>query len=188
VVRRGISDAGVRWRWGAVTALVTLAAVAPAVRAHASSLQDRIANGRYATVFTPGVPSGEQLSLSIVNNSIATMELTCFPSDAVAPLLHGSHYANVFIIPPVARIHIVQGHFRYSGSAAVSSTPRLADKVTTAKFTLKGSYLPAGPSYHYFSALDNEVISTLVFQGTATTTACVGLPANRTFRLYATRF
>ncbi len=182
----GRANRGPRRRRRVTFVAILITVLANPVASLASPLNGTIANGYYTSVFTPGVPSGEVLSLSVSNNSIATFELTCFPNAAVAPLLHGSRYANVFILPLGAPIKIVNRHFRYSGEAAVSSTPQLADKVTTAMFTLMGAYLPSGPSYYYFSSLDNEVISTLVFQGTATTTACSGLPANRVFRLYVT--
>lgn len=178
---------GARRRRRVTFSVIVITLLANPIASLASPLNSTIANGYYTPVFALGVPRGEDLSLSVSNNSITKVELTCFPNDVVAPLLHGSRYANVFILPLVARIKIVDRHFRFSGAAAVSSTPRLADKVTTAKFTLMGTYVPKGPSYYYFSSLDNEVISTLVFQGTAATTACTGLPANRVFRLYVTR-
>lgn len=185
--REGSSNASVRRGRRVICALVALGTGAVPVTALASPVNPPIADGFYVPVVTPGVPGGEELSLSIVHHAIRTMELTCFPNDAVAQILHGSRYANVFILPPVARIRLVDGRFHYSGLAAVSSAPRLADRVGTARFTVAGTFLSDGPSYHYFSALDNEVTSTLVVRGTATTNACVGLPADRVFRLYVTR-
>ncbi len=176
------------WRRAAL-ALVAVAlagGVVPA-DAFASPLPVHIADGYYAPVLTPGVPGSEQFSLSIAHQVITTMELTCFPNDAVAPILHGSPYANVFILPPVKAIKLIDGRFHFSGNAVVSSTPRLSDRVATTRFSVTGTYLPTGPSYHYLSSLDNEVVSTLLFRGTATATACAGLPVHRTFRLYVTR-
>lgn len=185
---RGDSGGAVR-RW--LRAVVSLAAVGTVVfpaTALATSVNVKIANGYYSTVEVVHVPSGEDLSFTLVDHSdLRSLALTCTPNSAVSKLVQGSGYGVVFILPTVKQIALSNGNFNFSGVAAVSGTPTLAGKVTTTKFTVRGAYVPNGPSYHYTGSLNNKVTATLIFEGTASTTACTGLPANHIFRLYRTQ-
>jgi hypothetical protein len=156
--------------------------------AHASSVNAKIANGYYSTVDVAHVPGGEALSFTLVGHTdLRALALTCTPDAAVSKLVRDSGYGVVFILPTVKQLILSNGNFNFSGVAAVSEMPKLTGKVTTAQFTVKGSYVPNGPSYHYTGSLQNKVTATLVFEGTATSSACTGLPANHIFRLYTTR-
>jgi len=183
--RRG---GGVRRRWRRVASVTTVAVLGWPVGAQASTSTTLIPDAHYATVVSPRVPSGEAVSFTLVHHEVLThLVLSCFPDAAVAARAHSNGYANVFVSPRAATIALVNGAFRFSGVADVSSSPRRADQVATASLTITGRYVAHGPSYQYFSAMDNQVTATLVFQGTATTSACTGLPANHVFHLYATR-
>lgn len=176
-------------RWArAVTSLVAAATVAFPATAFATSLNAKIPNGYYATLEVAHVPGGEDLSFTLVaHQDLRALTLTCAPNATIAKLVQGSGYADVFVLTTVKQITLINGAFHFAGVAAVSSTPKLAGKVASTTFTVKGSYVHNGPTYHYTGSIGNKVTATLVFQGTATSSACVGLPANHVFRLYVTR-
>lgn len=174
-----------RWLRGVISLAAVGTLVFPAT-ALASSVNAKIANGYYSTVQVAHVPGGEDVEFTLVDHSyLRGLRLTCSPDAAVAKLVASSGYAYVFILLNVKQITLINGNFHYSGVATVSSTPKLSGRVATAKFTVKGSYVPNGPVYHYTGSLDNKVTATLIFMGTATSTACAGLPANHVFRLYS---
>lgn len=153
----------------------------------ASSVNAKIPNGYYATLEVPHVPGGEDVEFTLVNHSyIRSLSFTCLPDAAVSKLVQNSGYASVFNLINVKQLTLANGTFAYSGVDIVSSTPRLPGKVTTAKLTLKGSYVHNGPVYHYTGSIGNKVTATLILVGTATSTECTGLPANHVFRLYTT--
>ena len=164
-----------------VVGTFSLPAVAPAAPS------TTIANGYYATVEIAHVPSGEEVAFTVVNHAhLAGLSLTCLPNAADAKLIASSGVKYVSSWASVKWIPLTAGHFTYSGLAKVTAGYGGAPKVGSAKLSVKGYVVRNGPVYHYTGTIGNKVTATLIFEGTASSSACVGLPANHLFRLYST--
>jgi hypothetical protein len=153
----------------------------------AASVNSKIPNGYYATVEHAHVPGGEDVEFTLHRHSYLTsLTLTCNPDSTYANLIANSGYAQILSWATPKRLTLSHGSFSYSGPAKVTAAYAGAPKVGTATLTIKGHYVRNGHAYHYTGTIDNKVTATLIFQGTATSTACTGLPANHGFRLYHT--
>ena len=153
----------------------------------AASVNSKIPNGYYATVEHAHVPGGEDVEFTLHSHSYLTgLTLACNPNSTYAPLIANSGYAQILNWATPKRVPLKNGRFSYSGPAKVTAGYEGAPKVGTATLTIKGHDVRNGHVYHYTGTIGNKVTATLIFQGTATSTACTGLPANHVFRLYQT--
>jgi hypothetical protein len=145
-----------------------------------------VANGYYATVEVAHVPGGEDVEFTLADHAdLVGLSLTCLPDAADAKLIATSGCDHILNVASVKWVALRSGHFDYSGTAKVTAGYAGAPKVATATLSIKGYVVRNGPVYHYTGTIGNKVTATLVFEGTATSSACTGLPANHLFRLYS---
>jgi hypothetical protein len=145
-----------------------------------------VANGYYATVEIAHVPSGEDVEFTLVDHAhLVGLSLTCLPNAADAKLIATSGYNHILNVAKGKWVVLRNGHFTYSGTAKVTAGYAGAPKVAIATLSIKGYVVRNGPVYHYTGTIGNKVTATLIFEGTATSSACSGLPANHLFRLYS---
>lgn len=165
----------------ALVASIALPAVAPAAP------DSPVANGYYATVEMGHVPSGEDVEFTLVDHAhLVGLSLTCLPNAADSKLISTSGYNHILSLASVKWVSLIAGHFTYSGLAKVTAGYAGAPKVASATLSVKGYVVRNGPVYHYTGTIGNKVTATLMFEGTATSSACAGLPTNHLFRLYST--
>jgi hypothetical protein len=185
--RNGRGYVGWRQRWRTAPGLVAVGAlvVLPGL-ALASSANDKIPNGYYATVVGERhVPTGEDVEFTLQRHSALNgLSLTCYPNPAVASETADSGYAQV--LSYAKKVTLKNGNFSYHGSAKVTAAYAGAPKVATATLIIKGKYEPHGKVYHYTGTIENKVTATLTFEGTATSTACASKPKTNKFYLYRT--
>jgi hypothetical protein len=177
-----------RRRRRTATTLAAAGALALPAIALAASVNHKIPNGYYATVGEPKVPGGEDVEFTLHNHSTLTgLALGCTPDAADAALIANSGYAGILLWVPPGQVSLTNGSFSYNGPAKVTAGYLGAPQVDTATLTLNGHYVRKGPVYHYAGGiLGEKVTAMLIFEGTANSTACTGLPADLTFRLYHT--
>lgn len=186
--RRPDAQSATGQRWFRVAAGLTAAGVLalPAIGL-AASVNSKVPNGYYATIEHAHVPGGEDVEFTLHSHSyLTTLTLTCNPDSTDATLIANSGYAQILNWATPKRRPLHNGSFSYSGPAKVTAAYAGAPKVGTATLAIKGHYVRNGHVYHYTGTIGNKVTATLIFQGTATSTACTGLPANHGFRLYHT--
>jgi hypothetical protein len=169
-----------RLSWLAVAAALALPAAALA-----ASVNGTIADGFYATVEAPHVPTGEDVEFTLHKHSyISGLVLVCSPNAKDASLIADSGEANIGNTADDKKVALRKGDFSYDGPAKLGPADAGAKKVGTTTLDIKGKYVPHGKVYHYTGSIQNKVTATLIFEGTATSPGCIDLPKGHKFYLY----